>query len=274
MDRSEVQAVLGKIEQQLAGVGGLDPVVAQAVEELLNLVERLVTGQQALAQEVQRLKAQLQQKKQGKTTGKGDGPKQNTDHSSEKRRRKRRVKKPASATDRRTFKDLTIHETIECPVDPATLPPDAVRVEDEEVIVQDIEIKPRNIRFGRHVHYSAAEKKFFRGPLPSGYDAGDFGADLRALILSLKYCGNMSEPKIGEFLDNFDVQISAGSLSNILTNTAKSFEREVHDLFTAGLASTPYPQTDDTSARASSGTRTSSAIRTTRHFSHGRTKIA
>ncbi len=249
MDRSEVQSVLGKIEQQLAGLGVLDPVVAQAIEELLNLVERLVSGQQALAQEVQRLKEQLEQKKKGKTTGKGDGSKQNTDHSSEKRRRKRRDKKLASASDRRTFKDLTIHETIECPVDPATLPPDAVRVENEKVIVQDIEIKPRNIRFERHVHDSAAEKKVFRGPLPSGCDAGDFGADLRALILSLKYCGNMSEPKIGEFLQNFDVRISAGSLSNILTNTAKSFAGEVHDLSTAGLASTPYQQTDDTSAR-------------------------
>ncbi|TFH29573.1 MAG: hypothetical protein E4H00_06700 [Myxococcales bacterium] len=249
MAPSEVETVLSRIEQQLAGVGVLDPVVEQAIEELLNLVERLASGQQALAHEVQRLKEQLQQKKKGKTTGKGDGPKQATDHSSEEHRRKRRVKKPTSAHDRRSFKDLPIHETIECPVDPTTLPPDVVRVEDESIVVQDIEIKPRNIRFERHVHYSATENKFFRGALPSGYDQGDFGADLRALILSLKYCGNMSEAKIREFLENFDVQISAGSVSNILTKTADSFEGELHDLFTAGLASTPYQQTDDTSAR-------------------------
>ena len=250
MSPSEVQTVLSKIEQQLAGVGELDPVVAQAVEELLNLVERLVAGQQALAQEVQRLKEQLEQKKKAKTTGPGDGPKQNTDHSSEKRRRKGQKSKPdPAAGDRRSFKELTIHETIECPVDPATLPPDAVRVEDESVIVQDIEIKPRNIRFERHVHYSAIKKKFFRGPLPSGYDHGDFGADLRALILSLKYCGNMSEPKIREFLENFDVQISGGSVSNILTKTADSFSQEFDDIVSAGLSSTPYQQTDDTSAR-------------------------
>jgi len=249
MDRSEVQAVLAKIEQQLAGLGILDPAFEQAVEELLNLVERLVSGQQALAQEVQRLKEQLQQKKKGKTTGKDNGPKQNTDHSSEKHRRGRDKPKTSPAADRRTFKDLTIHETIECPVDPATLPPDAVRVADEEVIVQDIEIKPKNTRFQRHVHYSAAEKKYFRGPLPSGYDHGDFGADLRALILSLKYCGNMSEPKIREFLENFKVQISVGSVSNILTKTADSFAHEFDDIVGAGLSSTPYQQTDDTSAR-------------------------
>ena len=85
--------------------------------------------------------------------------------------------------------------------------------------------------------------------MPSGYDTGDFGADLRALILSLKYCGNMSEPKIREFLENFDVQISTGSVSNILTKTADSFSQEFDDIVHAGLSSTPYQQTDDTSAR-------------------------
>jgi len=244
---SEVKAVLSRIDQQLASVGGLDPVVEQAIEELLNLVERLVSGQQALVQEVQRLKEQLEQKKRGKNTGKGSKP--NSDHSSEKHRRDRDKPKRKSSQDRRTFKDLTIDETIECPVDPKKLPPDAVRVEDEEVIVQDIEIKPRNIRFLRSVHYSPKQNKHFRGALPHGYDQGDFGADLRALILSLKYCGNMSEPKIREFLENFDVQVSSGSISNILTKTADAFAGEFNAIVQAGLASTPYQQTDDTSAR-------------------------
>ncbi len=96
---------------------------------------------------------------------------------------------------------------------------------------------------------TAEQGKYYRGPLPSGYDLGDFGADLRALILSLKYCGNMSEPKIREFLENFDVQISSGSVSNILTKTADSFAQEFDDIVSAGLSSTSYQQTDDTSAR-------------------------
>jgi len=209
----------------------------------------LVSGQQALAQEVERLKQQLQQKKKGKTTGKDSDPKQDSDHSSEKHRRDRDKPKTSSAADRRAFKDLTIHETIECPVDPQELPSDAVRVEDEEVLVQDIEIKPRNVRFPRSVYYLPKQNRYFRDPLPSGYDQGDFGADLRSLILSLKYCGNMSEPKIQEFLGNFDIQISSGSISNLLTKTADSFAHEFDDIVQAGLASTPYQQTDDTSAR-------------------------
>ena len=247
MSLSDVRVLLKRIEEQLAAVD-LDPRAERAIENLLNLVEQLVADQEALAREVQRLKQQLDSKKKAKTTKSAGDDHPDSDHSSEKHRRRREKSKTTSG-DRRSFKDLTIDEIIECPVDLDVLPPDAVRVADESVIVQDIEIKPRNIRFERHVYYSAAEKTYFRGPLPSGYDAGDFGPDLRALILSLKYCGNMSEPKIGELLQNFDVQISAGSLSNILTNTAQSFEDEFHDLFTAGLASTSYQQTDDTSAR-------------------------
>ena len=253
MSGVDVNTILKEVEELLAGAGELPREAELAVEKLLNMVETLCAYSQALSDEVERLRQELQKKKKPKTTSqeKQDDDKKTkdgSDHSSEKQRRQReKRKRPAS--DRRSFKDLKIHEEIECPVDPATLPPDAVRVEDESTIVQDIEIKPRNIRFKRHVYYSAVQKKFFRGPLPSGYDVGDFGANLRALILSLKYCGNMSEPKIGEFLENFDVQISAGSLSNILTNPTASFEQEYHDVLIAGLSSTTYQQTDDTSAR-------------------------
>ncbi len=42
------------------------------------------------------------------------------------------------------------------------------------------------------VFYSAAARQIFRGPLPAGFDRGDFSARLRALIIALKHCGNMS----------------------------------------------------------------------------------
>ena len=252
MSTSDVQSILKQVEEQLAKAGELPAVIEQAVGQLLNVVEALSSDNKALVDEVERLRKQLEQKKKARTTADTndeDDQKSNSDHSSEKRRRQRSKPNTKQASDRRPFKDLTIHKTIECPVDPETLPPDAVRLGDEPVVIQDIDIQPRNIRFQRHVYYSAAEQKFYRGSLPSGYGNSDFGPDLRALILSLKYCGNMSEPKIREFLENFDVQVSAGSLSNILTNTAAVFEQEYHDLLTAGLSSTPYQQTDDTSAR-------------------------
>ena len=228
MSTSDLQSILKQVEEQLAKAGELPAVVEQAVGQLLNVVEALSSDKKALVDEVERLRKQLEQKKKAKTTADTndeDDQKPNSDHSSEKRRRQRSKPNTKQASDRRSFKDLTIHKTIECPVDPETLPPDAVRLGDEPVVIQDIDIQPRNTRFQRHVYYSAAEQKFYRGSLPSGYGNSDFGPDLRALILSLKYCGNMSEPKIREFLENFDVQVSAGSLSNILTNTAAVFEQ-------------------------------------------------
>jgi len=254
MSKLDVRTALEQAEALLAIAGELPPEAAAAVDTLLNVVEALFSDNKELTSEVERLRKQLEKKKKAKTTGKtltddGKKDKDDSDHSSEDHRNGRDGKKFRGLRDRRSSKELTIHEEIECPIDPSILPPDAVRVSDESVVVQEIEIRPRNIRFQRSVYYSAVEKKYFRGPLPKGYDLGDFGADLRSLIVALKYCGNMSEPKIREFLENFDVQVSSGSVSNILTKTADAFEREFDDIVHAGLASTSYQQTDDTSAR-------------------------
>ena len=254
MGTSDVKAIIEKVEQLLAEEE-LSDKIELAIQELLNVVEALSADKKSLVDEVERLRKQLEQKKKAKNTSNskkdgqgpaGDDDRGNSDHSSEKRRKSKKTRK---ANARRSFKDLTIHDTIECPVDPDTLPPDAVRIQDEVVVVQDIEIKPKNIQFQRHVYYSASQQEYYRGPLPADCNHGDFSAGLRALIVSLKYCGNMSEPKIGEFLENFDVQVSAGSLSNILTKSAELFEQEYDDLLIAGLSSTAYQQTDDTSAR-------------------------
>ena len=252
MGTSDVKAIIEQVEQLLAEEE-LSERAEFAIHNLLNVVEALSADKKSLADEVERLRKQLEQKKKSKTTSSkddndtpSDHDSTSSDHSSEKRRKS--GKKP-KANDRRSFKDLTIHDTVECPVDPDTLPPDAVRLQDEIVVVQDIEIKPKNTQFQRQVFYSASQQKYYRGSLPADCDHGDFSASLRALIVALKYCGNMSEPKIGEFLENFDVQVSAGSLSNILTKSAKLFEQEYDDLLIAGLSSTPYQQTDDTSAR-------------------------
>lgn len=251
MGAADVPTIIEQVELLLAEEI-LSERVEAAIQKLLNVVEALSSDKKSLADEVERLRKQLEQKKKDKTTrgGKGDDQQQqsDSDHSSEKRRREF-LKQRRPGQDRRSFKGLPIHQTIECPVDPATLPPDAVRLENEIVIVQDIEIQPKNTRFQRQVFFSAAAQQTFRGPLPAGSDRGDFGANLRALIVALKYCGNMSEPKIGEFLANFDVQVSSGSLSNILTATASDFESDYHDVLLAGLSSTAYQQTDDTSAR-------------------------
>ena len=147
MGISDVKAIIEQVEQLLSEEE-LSERTECAIHKLLNVVEALSADKKSLADEVERLRKQLEQKKKSKNTSSkddkaplSDDDSTSSDHSSEKRRKS--GKKP-KANDRRSFKDLTIHDTVECPVDPDTLPPDAVRLQDEIVVVQDIEIKPKN----------------------------------------------------------------------------------------------------------------------------------
>ncbi len=242
---AKARDTLKQIEEQLASVENLDPVAEQAIEALLNLIERLVATQQELLQQVKRLKEQLENKKKAKTSA--TDKKSNQNHSSEKQR-KNLQPPPTSHADRRSFKEVPIHQETECPLDLAQLPPDARRIDDEFFILQDIKIEPFNTRFRRHVYFSPSQRKVYRGPLPEGCGPGEFGSNLRSFIISLKYSAGTSEPKIRELLENFQVQISSGSISNILTDS-EAFQEDFDELVLAGLASTSYQQTDDTSAR-------------------------
>ena len=90
MGTSDVPAILEQVEQLLAEEH-LSERVEAAIQKLLNVVEALSADKKSLADEVERLRKQLEQKKQDKTTsgGQGDDPqkKSGSDHSSEKRRR-------------------------------------------------------------------------------------------------------------------------------------------------------------------------------------------
>ena len=147
MIASDVKSIIEKVEQLLAEEE-LSERTELAIQELLNVVEALCADKKSLADEVERLRKQLEAKKKAKNTSNrnkedqdtpGDDDSANSNHSSEKRRKSSNKPK---ANDRRSFKDLTIHDTVECPVDPDTLPPDAVRLQDEIVIVQT-EVLPR-----------------------------------------------------------------------------------------------------------------------------------
>jgi hypothetical protein len=240
MKREDVEQKLKEVEILL---GNAEP-VSPAIEMLLNLVESLCQDNESLRAEAERLRELLEDKKRNKPGGANGTTK---DHSSNKHREPETP--PSPLRDRRSGKNLTIHETIHCPVDLQTLPSDVIRYPDEQVVVQNVKIAPHNIQFTREVYFSPSTNCRYRGKLPDGFDQGDFGPDLRALILSLKYCGNMSEPKIGEFLENFQIEVSSGSLSNILTKTVEQFEVVYDQIFQAGVTSTCYQQTDDTSAR-------------------------
>ena len=90
MGTSDVQMIIAQVEKLLAEEA-LSERVEAAIQKLLNVVEALSVDKKSLADEVERLRKQLEQKKKAKTTsdsGEDEANNQNPDHSSEKRRRK------------------------------------------------------------------------------------------------------------------------------------------------------------------------------------------
>jgi hypothetical protein len=89
------------------------------------------------------------------------------------------------------------------------------------------------------------------GKTPSEVD-GEFGPGVKSTILTLKHVANVSEPKIYEFLGNFNIHIAPSTISRILTKNKELFHQEKADIFRAGLLSTGYQQMDDTGSNVHS----------------------
>lgn len=245
MKRSEIIRNVDQIRTDVQSVG--DASLKQDFGALLNLVEQLAEENQELRDENQRLRDEIAQLKGESKLPPAPRLKANKDISSEKERKKREPKPSRNQVSRRTFKDLQVHDEQICPVSREELPTDAQLIGYDDVIVQDLIIQPHNIKFRKELFYSASLDQWYRGALPDGYQ-GEFGPHVKSLVIAMKYSGNMTESKILEFLNHFDVQVSAGTISNILTRSAELFHEEKSALYRAGLQSTVYQQIDDTSA--------------------------
>ncbi len=143
---------------------------------------------------------------------------------------------------------ITIDRHVDCPVNIASLPADAKFKGYEYKVVQDVIIKTDNVKFKREVYHSPSLGKSYHGPVPKGYNKGDYGPHINADIISLKYVNGMSIPKIVEFYKNVGTIISSSYISNRLTNPRYMdvFHQEKSEMHEAALEVSPYIQIDDT----------------------------
>lgn len=251
MNRTEITTVLETLPLDIELMEAAD--VKTSVVVLLNLVETLAAENEKLREEQQKLKDEINRLKgeRGQPEIKGKTGKRD-DLSSEQERkeasgaqgeRERGERHRESKRER-----IKIDRVQACPVKGDELPEDAIFKGYESVIVQDLKIATDNVEYRRAVYYSPSQKKTYRGALPPEVK-GEFGAGIRSLIPTMAHVCNMSEPKILEFLQNFNVRISAGYISNLLTDPQAVFHHEKDDLYRAALECGGYQQIDDTSAR-------------------------
>jgi hypothetical protein len=244
MAEQPVREAIARIDlASIADVGA-----RQAIRALLNLVEEQASEIRALRVENQQLRDELTRLKGGQGRPKippGKSAGGSTNYSSEQERR------PAPKPWQKRGKQdrIRIDRTERVAVDPATLPADAVFKGYETVVVQNLVLRPDTVAFELEIWYSATERRSYRAQRPAGYDQGTFAADLRALVLGLAYRGGMSERKILELVQSAGIEISAGTMSNLLTESRTAFTTEAREVLKAGLASTPYQHLDDTSTR-------------------------
>ena len=221
-----------------------DPHLKTIIIKLLNIVEALSIENKDLKEKNQKLKDEVNRLKgeQGKPVINPQTAKK--DISSEKERKKKKKKKKS----KRKKHKIIIDRVVKCTIDELELPPDAVFKGYQSVVVQDIIIQTDNVKFKKEIYYSPSAKKTFIANLPDGYH-GEFGPNLKALIVSLHSNSKMTEPAIVELLGTHGIIISAATISRIVTDNHECFHQEKKDIVQAGLPSTIYQQMDDTSAR-------------------------
>jgi hypothetical protein len=219
------------------------------IRHLLNIVESQAEEIKKLRDENQHLRDENNRLKgeQGRPKIRKQSSSDKKDSSSEGERKNRGPKKSRKLKSKKK-KTLTVHKIERCEIDKSQLPADAVFKGYQSTIIQDIIITPNNIQFDKEIYYSPSLKKTFVAPLPDGY-SGDFGPNIKALILDMHHHENMTETSIHRFLSTHGVDISTASISRILTNNHELFHQEKEDIVSAGLQSTTHQQMDDTGAR-------------------------
>jgi len=252
LNKKAIQDAIADLQSETASLS--DPKTKDTFNGLLNLIDSLYSENESLREENQRLKDEVNNLKgeQGKPRIKANT--QPSDHSSEQERKgdddsqnnqekKKRQRKPK-------LPNIKIDRVQICPIDKSILPKDAQSKGYSDIVIQDIKIITDNVKYRREAYYSPSTHKTYLAELPADVaEKGEYGVGIRSLIPLLKSECHLPERSILGFFQNFGIEISSATISNLWTKAYTDFHQEKTALFNAGLSSTCYQQIDDTGAR-------------------------
>lgn len=215
----------------------------QAVIILLNEIEAQYSKISELTKENRQLKDEINRLKgeQGRPTILPNTKNTENISSEQQTKEKKEWKKQA----KKNF--IKIDNEVVCCIDKEKLPSDAQFKGHETVIGQDIIFKRNTTKYTIEIWYSPTAGKTYRAPLPGSY-TGYFGNNLKAFCMVMHYAMDITHSKLLSFLRSIGVEMSDGSLQNILVKNNQQWLDEKNDLLKAGLQG-PYLQTDSTGAR-------------------------
>ena len=213
------------------------------VVQLLELIEQQasIIGQQAeqiqlLKDEIARLKNQNPKPKiRPSSLGKKKKDKSN-----------KRKSKRAGSKKRKKTAQLQIHQTIPVPLE--NIPEGAVFKGYNPFVVQGLKIKLHNTKYLLET-YETANGKYICSKLPERLNGKHYAPELICFILYQHHHCGVTQPLLLEQLIEYGVDISKGTLSNILIESKETFHNEKDRILAVGLEVSSYINVDDTGAR-------------------------
>lgn len=146
-------------------------------------------------------------------------------------------------------KKTCVRKPIEVIIDYPDPPAGAVSNGYEPYDVQELEIKSTLTRYLRQ-RMVTPDGQTHLAALPENVIAGShFGPFVTSYILYQYHHCHVTQPLLLEQLWEYEIDISAGQLSNILTEKKEEFHAEKEEVRQTGLAVSSYVGVDDTGAR-------------------------
>lgn len=213
------------------------------ISKLLEITEQQSVTIKLLEEEIQQLKDEIARLKGQKPKPRIRPSKLEKAHKDQKNKDSS-GKRPGSNKRSKTA-ELTIHETI--PIAPEFITPGSTFKGYQPFTVQGIRIIPHNIRYLLE-RWQTPDGNHIIGQLPPEVQ-GHFSPELKRFILYQHHHCQVTQPLLLEQLWEWEVDISAGQLSRILTEDKDMFHKEKDDILSMGLKVSDYINVDDTGAR-------------------------